>query len=107
LNKAYATYDLFYIKSIISSIEETGVRHLYEADASALVDFYNVFSDYAMQSKGNQHFLEENHILLFLNYAYDNFFRDKKGQDKKGHEKIPGIKVSLIDTDLCGLILKT
>lgn len=67
-----------------------------EVDAFELVNFYNIFSDYAFQSKSNQHLLEEKHTRLFIEHACNNFLWSKEAQEKKRSAKLKQIDVGLL-----------
>lgn len=82
LNKAYTSYNLTSIIKIINN-QSFELLHVKEAEALELINFYNLFSDYARQI-GNDEMIpiiEQKDTQLFFDFAYSSF--SKYGKKKK------------------------
>ncbi|MEO7174280.1 MAG: hypothetical protein ABIV51_00610 [Saprospiraceae bacterium] len=87
VRKPYATYDLDQLKSIISD-EDFTINHFDKKKAFEFIDFYNLFGDYAHQTKDEEahHLMQEKNTKLFFDFAYNSFFWKSNNQEQGAPE---------------------
>jgi hypothetical protein len=82
-DRAYCTYDLLRIKKTLE--KGYSLQEIEKEEAMSMVDFFNLFSDYAYQTENKFVIdqLEKKDTRLFCDYVYESFFWIKTGKEEE------------------------